>query len=110
MKCTLSSTYDLSTTGADSRSCSVTAVAPSTFTGSPLSMTVPDGGTSVTSGPIFSSGTQVSVDAFLVVTATTIAWDADAQTTTLDSDKEVTLTLTETGPAVRFKKGFHPVG
>ena len=65
-------------------------------------MTVPDGGTSVTSGPLFTSGTQVSVDAFLVVTATTIAWDADAQTITMDSDKEVTLTMTETGPAVSF--------
>ena len=98
LTCTLSSTYDLTTTGADSRSCTVTAVAPSTFTGSPLTMTVPDGQTSVTSGPIFTSGTQVSVDGFLTVTATNIGWDADAQTVTMNSDQSTTLTLTETGP------------
>ena len=105
MTCKLSSTYDLTTTGADSRKCDVTAVVGS-FTGSPLSMTVPDGQDSITSGPLFSSGTQVSLDANLVVTATTVAWDADAQTITMDSDKSVTLTLTETGPAVRFSWSF----
>ena len=88
----------MSTTGADSRECRITAVSPSTFTGSPLTMTVPDGQTSVTSGPIFSSGTQVSADGYLTVTSTNIAWDADAQTVTMDSDKTTTLTLTETGP------------
>ena len=66
-------------------------------------MTVPDGQSSVTSGPIFSSGTQVSVDGFLTVTATTVAWDADAQTVTMTDDMSTTLTLTETGPAVRSK-------
>ena len=89
-------------TGADSRSCTVTAVAPSTFTGSPLTMTVPDGQSSVTSGPIFTSGTQVSVDGFLTVTSTTVAWNADAQTVTMTDDMSTTLTLTETGPAVRY--------
>ena len=87
----------MTTTGADSRTCEVTAVSGS-FTGSPLTMTIPDGQTSITSGPIFSSGTQVSVDGFLTVTSTNIAWDSDAQTITMDSDKEATLTLTETGP------------
>ena len=88
----------MTTTGADSRTCTVTAVAPSTFTGSPLTMTVPDGQTSVTSGPIFTSGTQVSVDGFLTVTSTQIGWDADAATVTLNSDTSTSLTLTETGP------------
>ena len=106
LTCTLSSTYDLTTTGADTRSCTVTAVDPSTFTGSPLTMTVPDGQTSITSGPIFSTGTQVSVDGFLTVTATTVAWDADAKTVTMTDDMTTTLTLTETGPAVSFCKCY----
>ena len=100
LTCTLSSTYDLSTTGADSRYCLVTAESGSTFTGSPLTLTVPDGQSSVTSDPIFTSGTQVSVDGFLTVTSTNIGWDADAQTITMSSDMTTTLTLTESGERV----------
>ena len=89
----------MTTTGADSRYCTVTG----SFTGSPLTLTVPDGQASVTSDPIFTSGTQITADGFLTVTSTGIGWDADAQTITMDSDKTGTFTLTESGVRVSLK-------
>ena len=97
--CSISATgYDLTTTSGESaRTCTITAVAPSTFTGSPLTLTIPAGMTSVTSEPLFTSGTKVSVDADIDLTAGPVFWDTDASEVTLTSDTQVDLTLTNSG-------------
>ena len=69
-------------------------------------MTVPDGQSSVTSDPIFTSGTSITADAFITVTSTGVGWDADAQTITMSSDMTGTFTLTESGVRVSFFKYF----
>ena len=104
LTCSISATgYDLTvTSGESARTCTVTAVAPSTFTGSPLTLTIPVGMTSVTSEPLFSSGTTISVDADIDVTAGSVTWDTDATEVTLTSDSQVDLTLTNSGVSFKY--------
>ena len=104
LTCSISATgYDLTvTSGESARTCTVTAVAPSTFTGSPLTLTIPAGMTSVTSEPLFSSGTTVMVDADIDL-ITSVTWDTDATQVTLTSDSQVDLTLTNSGVSFIFK-------
>ena len=94
MTCTLAagtSGYDLTiTTGETARTCTVTG----SFTGSPLTLTVPAGMTSVTSDPLFESGTTVMVKADIDA-ANGLELDSAAADVTITEDTTETKTLTQ---------------
>ena len=58
--------------------------------------------TSVTSEPLFTSGTTVMVDADIDL-ITSVTWDTDATQVTLTSDSQVDLTLTNSGVSFIYK-------
>ena len=94
LTCTLAagtSGYDLTTTtGETARTCTVTG----SFTGSPLTLTVPAGMTSVTSDPLFESGTTVMVKADIDA-ANGLELDSAAADVTITEDTTETKTLTQ---------------
>ena len=83
--------YDLTTTtGETARTCTVTG----SFTGSPLTLTVPAGMTSVTSDPLFESGSTVMVKADIDA-ANGLELDSAAADVTITEDTTETKTLTQ---------------
>ena len=86
--------YDLTTTRSDVRTCTITATGSSSFTGSPLTLTIPDGSDSVQSEALFALGTEVMVEARMTLNGRREVWESESVAMKIaSSDAEVELTL-----------------